>query len=194
LGVVADKGHPSCPDFLEKTSKKYGADFEIIKDYTNAADVLKDSEYIVTALLEAKKPQDLLQNKKLAAYQKEFSSEVSRLMKLHKGKAEFYKDAKLVVYDIDTEYSLRGGIANQMQEIYTDWTVIIGEKQGPNYAMSLRTGAGPVDLVKIIQNSILKLRSASGGGHAKASGCKVLYADRKIFLKNFVNALIEWGA
>jgi uncharacterized protein (UPF0218 family)/oligoribonuclease NrnB/cAMP/cGMP phosphodiesterase (DHH superfamily) len=185
LGTVADKGHPSCPEFLDKTSKKYKVDFEKIKDYTNAADVLDDSEYIVTAILNAKKPQDLMQDQKLAAYEKQFSSEVQRLMDLHKQNATFYKDAKLVVYDIETEFSLRGGIANQLQQLYPGWTVIIGDIQGTFYVMSLRTTNNDVDLVKAIRASIIKLRKASGGGHAKASGCKVLLADKEKFISDF---------
>ena len=52
--------------------------------------------------------------------------------------------------------------------------------------MSLRTTNNSVDLVKAIRASIINLRKASGGGHAKASGCKVLSADKEKFLKEFI--------
>jgi|TARA_Y100000310_G_C20693513_1_gene823927 hypothetical protein len=191
LGSIADKAHPSCQEFLKKTSKKYNADFEIIKNYTNAADVLRNSEYIVTAILQAKKPQDLMKNAKLVAYEKEFSTEVDRLLQMHKEKAHFYKDAKLVVYDIETKYSLRGGISNKLQQLYKGWTVIIGEEQGKSYAMSLRTSSDSVNLVKTIASAISKLRNATGGGHAKASGCKVLLKDRERFIETFIKLVKE---
>jgi single-stranded DNA-specific DHH superfamily exonuclease len=191
LGVVADKGHPSCPNFLKQMQKKYDVDFEVLKNYTNAADVLRDSEYIVTALLEAKIPQDLLKNKKLVAYEDEFRKEVTRLMDIHKEKARFFEDAKLVIYDIDTKYSLRGGIANTLQEKYKGWTVIIGDEQGDHYAMSLRTTSHDVDLVSTIKKSISTLKDAFGGGHAKASGCKVLLKDKERFIETFIRLLNE---
>jgi len=191
LGVVADKGHASCFEFLDKTSKKYKADFEKLKDYTNAADVMRDSEHIVKALLVAKKPQDIAKDRKLASYEKEFSSEVMRLLDQHKEKAEFYKEPGLIIYNIETEYSLRGGIANKLQQLYKGWTIIIAEKQGDNYAMSMRTSNEKVNLVKTIGLSIANLKRASGGGHAKASGCKVLYKDKERFTKTFIKTIKE---
>lgn len=189
LGVVADKGHASCPSFLRQMKTKYKADFERIKDYTNAADVMRDSEYIISAVLKAKKPQDLAKNKKLIAYEKEFSAEVSRLVGGHKAKTQFFHDIKLLIYDIETKYSLRGGISNQLQQLYPGWTIIIGEKQGSHYAMSMRTSNNSVDLVQAIKASIANLEDAAGGGHAKASGCKVLYEDKDKFLKSFMRAI-----
>jgi len=191
LGVVADKGHASCFEFLDRTSKKYGVDFEKLKDYTNAADVMRDSEYIVEALLEAKRPQDIAKNRKLAAYEEEFSAEVKRLLDLHKEKAEFYKDVRLIIYNIETEYSLRGGIANKLQQLYKGWTIVIAEKQGGNYAMSMRTTNEKVDLVKIIGSSTANLKEAAGGGHTKAAGCKVLYKDKGLFTKTFIKTIKE---
>jgi len=67
----------------------------------------------------------------------------------------------------------------------------LGDKQGDYYAMSMRTTSDKVDLVKVIRKSTMSLRKARGGGHAKASGCKVLYKDKEVFLERFIRALHE---
>jgi uncharacterized protein (UPF0218 family)/oligoribonuclease NrnB/cAMP/cGMP phosphodiesterase (DHH superfamily) len=193
LGVVADKGYASCPEFLEKTARQYKVDFEVIQDYTNATDVMRDSAYIVTAVLNAKTPNDLKKDKKLVAYRDEFLGELNRVVKLHKTKAKFYDDAKLIVYDVETEYPLRGGIANQLQQLYKGWVIIVGQGQNDDYSMSMRTTSDSIDLVKALDMVLPKFKESAGGGHAHASGCKVLFKDRDRFIETFIKALSNFN-
>jgi uncharacterized protein (UPF0218 family)/nanoRNase/pAp phosphatase (c-di-AMP/oligoRNAs hydrolase) len=187
IGITADKGFTACKDFLAGMDKKYKEDFTKIAEMVNASDSLGESDEAVKILVEKDSLKDFLKNPGvLKDYYKKVSTEVQRIYKEHKKKARFYKGQKVLLYEISSELEVRGTISNALQKDYPDHIIIIGEPEGKFYSMSLRTMRDDVNLVSLIKGSIKNLKRAQGGGHTKASGCKVLLKDRNTFIETFI--------
>ncbi|MFO7872515.1 MAG: DUF359 domain-containing protein [Candidatus Undinarchaeales archaeon] len=188
IGVIADRGEVSCPDFLEKVRKKYDVDLDELVDLIESADAAKKSKEALQILLASNEPEDLLENEKLIQYEDLVSLEIEQLIKKHKEDGEWLSDS-VFLYEISSDFEIRGDISNLLQEKYSDKVIIIGEQEGDSFNMSLRTERDDVDFPKAIKKSIKGMKEATGGGHAKASGVKVLVKEKENFLENFIKSL-----
>ncbi|MFH1424879.1 MAG: DUF359 domain-containing protein [archaeon] len=189
IGVIGDKGQPQCADFLKKTKSHYKVDFDELTELASAADVVGESDSLVQILLKANGPGDLLKSKELVEYGKTVASELNLLLAAHKKEAKLLAGGKLLVYEMKSELEMRGAVANQLQTHYPDKVIIIAEAEDDEFSMSLRTMRDDFDLVPAIKASIAGLKSAQGGGHAHASGAKVLLKDKETFLQRFAEQI-----
>ncbi len=190
IGVIADRGEVSCPEFLEKVRKKYDADLNELVDLIESADAAKKSKDALQILLSADNPKDLLENEKLNQYKDLVSLEIEQLIKKHEEGGEWLSDS-VFLYEISSDFEIRGDISNLLQEKYSDKVIIIGEQEGDSFNMSLRTEREDIDFPKAIREAIKGMKEAAGGGHAKASGVKVPIKSKEDFLKKFVDIIIH---
>ena len=188
IGILGDKGDFSCKELLESVKKKYpDVDFNYLLELFNSAGSVGESDTAVKILLNSKNPKDTI-IPKLIIYRQKIEEEVQKILKAHKEKARLI-NTDVLFYEISSNYDIRGTIANKLQVLYPNKIIIVGEIEGDMFSMSLRTNRNDVDFPSIIKKSINGLKDSQGGGHSKASGCKVLLKDKEIFLNRFVNLL-----
>ncbi len=188
-GVIADKGFHPAAEFLKKVKAKYTkTNFNYLVNLLNAADAKEKSHEAVQIILKTKNPEDLFKTP-LAEWEKEVRAEISRIVAEHKQKALFIANGRVVLYEIQPKFALRGEISNRIQALYPDKIVIIGEIENEHYLMSFRTVKINISFPDLIQKTIQGMEGAHGGGHAKAAGCKVRLIDKEKFLQRFVESL-----
>lgn len=189
IGVIGDKGFVPCEEFLKSVRAKYNVDFDHITELVNAADAVGESDTAVQIILEAKGPEELLKSKRLNEYYETVHSEIEALLSGHEDRADLLANGIVLLYEISSELEMRGAVANKLQAKYPDKVIIIGEVEDDDFSMSLRTMRNDIDMVPLIKSSIQGLGESSGGGHAKAAGCKVRLGDKETFLERFLKLM-----
>lgn len=188
IGVVADRGEKPCSGFLDDVRERYDADFEKLVNLLDSADAAKKSKEALQLLLKAEKPEDLLENDRLEQYESLVSLEVRQIIKAHEEEGKWLSD-DVFFYEISSDFEIKGNISNQLQEIYPDKVIIVGEIEGDSFNLSFRTERKDVDFPKAIKASIEGMEEATGGGHAGAAGAKVPLENKKEFLEKFIKSL-----
>lgn len=214
LGVAGDWAVDCCLDLFEEIEKVYPSLLKgagritqesvmetplgSLLDYLDAARKYRDNSgagLVIESLIRyVDMPLMLLSQeeteiRELAQMEKATELEVERLMAQHRTKADFYPEAKLIHYHIDTRFDLKSEIANRLKKLYPDWIILITQPEGENISFSLRRATLDIDLPEFLSNVLSEFKDARGGGHPDSCGGEIDEKSYNHFIKKLLTEL-----
>jgi single-stranded DNA-specific DHH superfamily exonuclease len=185
VGVIGDKGELNskiCRDFVDSFDNfdqlQKVADF-IYSVYLIDGNTGNDK--MVKALLEAKKPEDILEDPYFKFCFDEVQTEISRSSK------KIEKDGIVRFVEVKSRYNIKSIVAAQILEKEKNIVVVTYSTSDGFCKMSLRTDTN-LNIGNITKKAAEKAKG-SGGGHEKAAGARVLKTRFSIFKEAFVSGV-----
>jgi hypothetical protein len=207
-GVLGDYGVKSCGDLFEELralQPEMVGDTELKNDtlYDNStvgllAKILdsgrvvagkKGAEFVSRTLVKAKDYRDILdglteESKVLLKWKDVAEKEFDRL------KADFKKSNRpigknVLFYEFDSKLRIKSTLATSVGKSYDSKIVVIGQKTGKYFDVSLRRGKDvKTDLAQLVKKARRSIPNSIGGGHPEASGARVPIKYKEQFLEN----------
>jgi len=127
-------------------------------------------------------PMDILEeNSKTRQILKRYSEINSRYQELME-KARFNTHQKLLYFQYGGSLSLSANLANQLIYEFPDKLVVVAYINGDIANISIRAREGR-DIRKLTLEAISGIEGATGGGHASATGAKLVVSDLPKFME-----------
>ena len=134
-------------------------------------------------LSKAETYEDFSSIKKFGEYKKEVDKEFRRV--IDKAEKEEYPEYNLVIFKIETEFSMVSNVSNYFSGKHPDKIIIVRKKSYSEWKFSVRYQAGKLNLGIIIKKAVTGI--GTGGGHPKAAAG--ITSDWKKFKENFMKEL-----
>lgn len=185
VGVIGDKGELNskvCRDFVD-IFDNFG-ELQKVADFIYSAYLVEGSignDRMVKALLEAKSPEDILED----PYFKYCFDEVQREVAASSKKVE--KDGIVRFVEVKSRFNIKSIVAAQALEKEKNIIVVTYTDSDGFCKMSLRTDTS-INIGTIARKAAEKA-GGSGGGHEKAAGARVLKTKFNIFKEAFVSGV-----
>jgi len=128
---------------------------------------------MIKKLSKVSSPYEILKedsNNKIFKRFKEINDKFEKL--ISKAKKEV-NDSNILFFKYGGSLSLSGDIANKLSYLYPDKIVVVAYIKGEHVNISLRGG----NVRSITLDSIEDLEGATGGGHERATGCRISLKD-----------------
>ena len=182
VGSIGDRGDGKISELIEQVKDEYELTLEQLKELSatlDSAEAYKDGKapLALEALQECEAPKDLLKPssksaKLLKKYRTEIKTEIERLKIEHTKKAEIF--SRLVIYQVESKFGLKGNIANYLQEEYPNKVILVWSDR-ERIRLSLRTQS-PIDVASLVKKHLKDL-DGKGGGHKPAAGAEIAKPD-----------------
>jgi len=185
VGVIGDKGELNskiCRDFVDSFDNfdklQKVADF-IYSVYLIEGNIGNDK--MIKALLEAKNPEDILEDPYFNFCFDEVQTEIARSSR------KIEKDGMVRFVEVKSRYNIKSIVAAQLLEKEKNIVVVAFSESDGFCKMSLRTDTS-INIGDIAKKAAEKSKG-SGGGHEKAAGARVLKSKFSIFKEAFVSGV-----
>jgi single-stranded DNA-specific DHH superfamily exonuclease len=185
VGVIGDKGELNskiCRDFVDSFDNV--PDMQKVSDFIYSVYLVEGSsgnDHMVKALLDAKRPEDILEDPDFKYCFDAVQAEISRAGK----KVE--KDGIVRFVEVKSRYNIKSIVAAQILDKEKDVIVVAFSESDGFSKISLRTNTN-INIGTIAHKAAEKAYG-SGGGHEKAAGARVPKAKFSIFKEAFVNGV-----
>jgi single-stranded DNA-specific DHH superfamily exonuclease len=115
--------------------------------------------------------------------------ELDRLIEdFEKGVKQIGKN--VLFYELESKLSFKSTLATAVQKFYDSKIIVIGQKCGEYFDMSLRRGRKmEIDLGNLVKTVISNIPRSNGGGHPEAAGARVPVKYLELFLDNLMNKI-----
>jgi single-stranded DNA-specific DHH superfamily exonuclease len=190
IGIVGDHAFSDCKEFLEKFTERERIENLRKSDLGLLASVIELTrpeekiEEFVKLLSKYDSYRKLIkENKSLFDEYWEIKKQIDQLVDDFENKAEFFKDAGVAIYEIDSERPLQSMVSGLVSERFPVTTIIVGRESGGKYRCSVRNQMG-VDVSTLVKKATIGIIGGSGGGHPQAAGAKIPKNDWQRFKNN----------
>lgn len=203
VGLIGDMAGRNWPEFLSKVFEReklkpnphdwFRTTLGEVSEVLLAAMIIeeKNINYCYDALMKAKSPQDVLDDKKLRSLRKSFEAEISRWVREAPKLMEKHDNLKLIWYEISPKYHINSPVSTMisLNPKYTDWAVLVLEKDKEVVRISGRCQSGRVKMNELLKESVKGLKDAAGGGHIPAAGAHLRSSDAGKFRQRVIDGL-----
>jgi single-stranded DNA-specific DHH superfamily exonuclease len=185
VGVIGDKGELNskvCRDFVDSFDNI--EDLQKVSDFIYSAYLIDGNignDKMVRALLEAKRPEDILQDPYFIYCYDEVQAEVARSSR------KIEKDGIVRFVEVNSRYNIKAIVAAQILDKEKGIVVVTFSESDGFCKMSLRTDTD-INIGNITKKAAEKA-GGSGGGHEKAAGARVPKIKFSIFKEAFINGI-----
>jgi single-stranded DNA-specific DHH superfamily exonuclease len=202
-GVIADMAGKAWPEFLTQVFARhklrpnpkdwFRSELGSVSGMFFAAMAIdhKNVNYCFGVMMAAKKPQDVLKDKKLSALRKAFDREINVWVTNAPKRMEQHKDLKLIWYELSPKYHINSPVATilSLRPQYHDWVILSIEKEKGVASCSGRCQSQRIAMNLLLKDATKGLKDAAGGGHVPAAGAHCRVADLQVFKKRVLEAL-----
>lgn len=200
LGIVNDKAEPSWKSFMKKIYRKYRISprtFEKLNNIATSSYMFSGKKYYsdsYKACLMSDVPSDILKgknqySKKIVVLHNRIEREINSQMKNWKKNAEIFKDKKLIILELKTNFSISSVISTLISLKKQNYTVLVARKYGKHMSISLRRQDRKVDCGLLARKLTKNIKNSSGGGHVPAAGINIMAKDWKQLRKRVLEIL-----
>jgi len=207
VGVLGDHGVENCKDLFVRLKKEFPdlvGDYEIgseslfegsklgmLTKIVDSGRVVKadaGSRHAAKVLLESADYNAILSGKtaavkKLLAWHKFVEKEFDRLVGEFKEKS--VQVGNVMFFEFESDLKLKSSLAGAIEKFYDDKIIVVAQKEGKYYALSMRRGRNNnTDLDRLMRSAIKNIPGSTGGGHPQASGGRIPAKYKAVFLKN----------
>ena len=187
VGLIGDMCFNQWKEFVKETMKKRNIkldDLNALVDLIAATEVMDEKKMnkLLLAFHKTKQPKQLLKSifrKHLEALRKERD----RLVGGFEGKADYFPELELFVYEIKTDKEgIKSYVVNEISQMHPGKTVILIQDAGnSDLRISARRQDYKLKMNELLEQSIKGLKNACGGGHAPAAAARIEKKDLKKF-------------
>jgi single-stranded DNA-specific DHH superfamily exonuclease len=104
--------------------------------------------------------------------------------------AEFFEDIGLIFYIIKSKYRIKAPLNTRLSlEMPNKTILLLQESEGGKISISARRRDEKVAVNDLLENAIVGLEGASGGGHIPAAGATIRKQDLQKFKENIMSYL-----
>jgi len=207
VGVLGDHGVENCTDIFTKLKKEFpellenaeikseklfdGSKIGLLTKIVDAGRVAGGDDgasYAAKTLLGVKNYSEILERrtaeaKKLVAWYETVRKEFDRLVGEFKEKNVPVGD--VLFFEFKSKLRIKSTLASAVENFYDDNIIVIGQKEGKHYLLSMRRGKNvKIDLDKLIRSAIKNIPNSTGGGHPQACAGRIPIVYKDVFLKN----------
>ncbi|MFH0929035.1 MAG: DHH family phosphoesterase [Candidatus Aenigmatarchaeota archaeon] len=187
IGIVNDRAWRVWNEFMESIYEKYGIsadDFSLVNNIVNAPFMSsnEDSNDLGYKACLVSTPNDILDAKtpeaeRLWEFHNTVEKQLASFIDNWKDKAQVFDDKKLIMLEIETEFSISSVISTKISLEKPDYTVMVARRNGEYVSVSLRRQDKGVDCGELAKKLTEGVENSSGGGHVPAAGMKMLAKD-----------------
>ncbi|MBN2202740.1 MAG: DHH family phosphoesterase [Candidatus Aenigmarchaeota archaeon] len=187
LGIVNDKAEKEWSNFMEKMyerNKISSSEFSTINNIINAPFMSSkdDNNHLGYEACLNSTPRQILEGKTKEAetlweLHKTVEDKIASTIKNWEKSAEIDNNKKIILLEIETEFSISSVISTKLSFERPNYTVMVARKNGDYVSASLRRQDGTVNCGKLAKKLTEGIENSSGGGHVPAAGMKMLSKD-----------------
>jgi single-stranded DNA-specific DHH superfamily exonuclease len=203
VGLIGDMGGSAWPEFLTKVFERdklkpnpkdwFRTELGKVSEFLLGAMIVNDKYigYCYNLLMNAKKPEDILKDKKLFALRKSIEKETAKWVR--GAEKLMHKDdrLKLIWYEIRPKYHLNSPISTMLSldPKYEDYAILVVEKNRDIVRVSGRCQSKRVKMNELLKNAVRGLSDSAGGGHIPAAGAHFRPSDTSKFRQRIIDGL-----
>ena len=128
-------------------------------------------------------------SKKIVVLHNRIEREINSQMKNWKKNAEIFKNKKLIILELKTNFSISSVISTLISLKKQNYTVLVARKYGKHMSISLRRQDRKVDCGLLARKLTKNIKNSSGGGHVPAAGINIMAKDWKQLRKRVLEIL-----
>ena len=199
LGILGDNGVEAWKGFVEESLSENNMklpDLDKLMDVVSSVEVVAPDKFneLFSEIYNSKKPQALF-NSSLLQYKKIYDSEMEKLLREFKEKAEIDKNLELILFEFTSKYEIKSSLANKItNEFYPGMTLIVIQDKGDNLLrFSGRRQDFKVKVNELLEKACQGIEGAGAGGHIPAAAGKMNKADLGKFKEN-LRSILKSGA
>ncbi len=151
----------------------------------------KNIDYCHDALMKAKAPKDLLDDKKLVTLRKSLEKEISRWVRDSPKLMQKDDRLKLIWYEIAPKHHINSPVSTalSLNPKYADYAILVIEKGRDIVRVSGRCQTGCIKMNQLLKNAVKGFKDSAGGGHIPAAGAHFMIADLLKFRQRILDML-----
>ena len=183
---VSDYCHVKPKEWLERVFKKYGDELEKVGEYVRKNGKFWDLQSNISMALIYFKDKNMIKAYNsigrtfgdignLDEYSREVKKDIDYIIKEFKKKRENIDQGYF--FEINSSFSINSIVSSILSGTENNKTFVITKPEEDLYRISVRRQDGKVNCNKFMQELILGLKNAGGGGHAFAAGGNFMKKD-----------------